>query len=70
MLLMEEKDFRGGICYAFHWYVKTNSKYMKDYTKNKELTYLKDLGVNNLYQFVCLIVTIREFQMGLRNISS
>ena len=43
---------------------------MKDYTKNKELTYLKDLGVNNLYQFVCLIVTIREFQMGLRNISS
>ena len=41
MLLMIEKDIRGRICHAVHRYVKANSKYMKDYDKNKDSWYLK-----------------------------
>ena len=33
MLLMVEKEIRGGIC---HRYATANNKYMKDYDKNKE----------------------------------
>ena len=40
MLLMVEKDVRGGICHAIHGHAKTNNKYMKDYDKNKESSYL------------------------------
>ena len=36
MLLMVKKGIRVGICHAIHRYAKTNSKYMKDYDKNKE----------------------------------
>ena len=35
MLLMVEKDIRGGICQAIHWYASANNKYMKNYDKNK-----------------------------------
>ena len=37
---MIEKRIRGGICHAIHRYVEANSKYMKDYNKNKESSYL------------------------------
>ena len=40
MLLMVEKDVRGGICHAIHRHAKTNNKYMKDYDKNKESSYV------------------------------
>ena len=49
MLLMVEKGIRGGICHSIYWYAKANNKYMKDYDKNKELTYLQYWDVNNLY---------------------
>ena len=49
MLLIVEKGIRGGICHAVYWYVKANSKYMKDYDKNKESIYLKFWDVNDLY---------------------
>ena len=49
MLLMVEKGIRGGICTAVHWYAKANNKYMKDYDKNKESSYLDYWDVNNLY---------------------
>ena len=49
MLLMIEKGIRRGICHAIHWYAKANNKYMKDYDKNKESSYLKYWDVNNLY---------------------
>ena len=49
MLLMVEKGIRGGICHAIHRYAKANNKYMKDYDKNKESSYLKYWDVNYLY---------------------
>ena len=49
MLLMVEKGIRGGICHAFYRYVKANNKYLKNYDKNKEPSYLKYWNVNNLY---------------------
>ena len=32
MLLIVEKDVRGGICHSIYRYTKTDNKYMKDYT--------------------------------------
>ena len=49
MLLIVEKGIRGGICHAIHRYVKANNKYMKDYDKNKESSYIQHLDANNLY---------------------
>ena len=49
MLLMVEKGIRGGIYHAIHKYATVNNKYMKDYDKNKESSYLKYWDVNNLY---------------------
>ena len=49
MLLMVEKGIRGGICHSIYQYAKANNKYMKDYDKNKESSYLQYWDVNNLY---------------------
>ena len=49
MPLMVEKRIRWGICLAIYQYVKANNKYIKDYDKNKESSYLKYWDVNNLY---------------------
>ena len=49
MLLMVENGIRGGICHAIHQYAKANNKYMKEYDKNKESSYLKYWDVNKLY---------------------
>ena len=49
MLLMVEKGIRGRICHAIHRYAKANNKYMKNYDKNKELSYIQYLDANNLY---------------------
>ena len=46
---MVEKSIRQGICNAIHRYAKTNNKYMKDYDKSKESTYLHYSDVNDLY---------------------
>ena len=46
MLLMVEK---GRICHAIDRYAKANTKYMKDYDKNKEPSYIQYLGTKNLY---------------------
>ena len=49
MLLMVEKGIRGGICHAMHIYAKANNKYMKDYYKDEEESFLEYLDANNLY---------------------
>ena len=49
MLSMVEKGIREGICHTINRYEKANNKYMKDYDKNKESSYLKYWNVNNLY---------------------
>ena len=54
MLLMIEKLIRGGICNTIHRCAKANDKYMKDYDKNKESSYLKYWEVNNLYGWAML----------------
>ena len=42
-LLTIQKGIRGGICQATHRYAKANNKYMKNYDKNNESSYLKYL---------------------------
>ena len=49
MILMVGKGIRGGICHVIHQYAKANHKYMKDYDKNKESSYLKYCDVNSLF---------------------
>ena len=45
MLLMIEEGIRGGICHSIHRY----AKYMKDYNKNIESSYIQHLDANNFY---------------------
>ena len=40
MLLFGEKGNRGRICHSTYRYAKANKKYMNDYDKNKEMSYL------------------------------
>ena len=47
MLLMFEEGIRGGICQSTHRYVKANNKYMKNYDKSIEASYL--MYLDNLY---------------------
>ena len=49
MLLVVEKGTRGGICQVTHRYAKANNKYMKNYNKNIESSYIEYLDANNLY---------------------
>ena len=49
MSLMIEKGIRGGICYVIHRYANGNNKYVKNYDKNIDSSYLMYLDANNLY---------------------
>ena len=46
---MVEEGIRGGIYHSIHRYGKANKKYMKNYDKNKESSYIQYLNANNLY---------------------
>ena len=49
ILLVVEKGIRGGICQSIYQFAKANRKYMKDYDKNKELSYIQYWDVNRFY---------------------
>ena len=49
MLLMVEKGIRGGICHAIYRYAKANNKYMKNFNKSKEESFIQYLDANSLY---------------------
>ena len=49
VLLMVENEIRGGICQATYKYAKANNKYMNNYDKNIELSYIELLDANNLH---------------------
>ena len=49
MLLTVEEIIRCELCHSINRYAKAIDKYIKDYCKNEELPYLKQLDVNNLY---------------------
>ena len=49
MFLIYEKGICGGICTKVHSYAVANNKYMKNYDKNKEPSFLMYVDANNLY---------------------
>ena len=49
MLLVIEKEIRGGICQATRRHLKANNKYMKNYDKSNQSSYIEYLDANNLY---------------------
>ena len=49
MFLIYEKGIRGGICNEVHSYAEASNKYMKNYDKNKESSFLMYVDANNLY---------------------
>ena len=49
MLLMVEKGIREGICHSIHRYAKANNKYIQNYNKDEESSYMQYLDSNNLY---------------------
>ena len=49
MLLMVEEEIRGGILHSINRHAKANNKYMNNYDKNEESSYVQYLDANNLY---------------------
>ena len=49
MLLMVENGITGGIYQVIHRHAKANNKYIKNYDRNIESSYLMHLDANNLY---------------------
>ena len=49
MLIIVEKGIRDGICHVIHKYAKAYNKYMKNYVKVMESSYIKYLDGKHLY---------------------
>ena len=45
---MELKEIRGRICNTIYSYAKANNKYIKNYDKNKESSYLNAVFENTM----------------------
>ena len=50
ILLMVANGIRGGIYHSIYQYAKANKKYIKNYDKNKESSYLQYWDVSNLHE--------------------
>ena len=60
---MVEEGIRGGICHSIHRYAKANNKYMKNYDKNEESSYIQCLDANNLCGWAMSIkLPVNEFK--------
>ena len=63
ILLMIENSIRGGMCQATYRYARANNKYMKNYDKNQESSYLEYLDANNLYGWaMCKKLPVNGFK--------
>ena len=51
MLLMIEKEIKGGICHSVYRHAKANNKFMKIYDVNNESSYIIYMDANNLYGY-------------------
>ena len=51
MLLMVDKGISWGIFHSVNRYAKANKKYMKDFDKSKESSYLTYCDLNNFYRW-------------------
>ena len=49
LLMIEIEGIRGRMCQSAHRYAKANNRYMKNYDKKTESSYLTYLDANNLY---------------------
>ena len=49
MLMMFDREIRGGITHTSKRYAEANNKYMKDYNQDKPSSYIQYLDANNLY---------------------
>ena len=49
MILIIEKGISSGICQTTHRFAKGNMKYIKNYDKNIESSYVEYLDADNLY---------------------
>ena len=60
---MFEKGIRGGMCQVSHHYTKANNKYLKNYDKNIDSSYIKYLDANDLYGWaMCKKLPVRDFK--------
>ena len=51
MLLMIEKEIKGGICHSVYRHAKANNKFMKIYDVNNESSYIIYMDANDLYGY-------------------
>ena len=51
MLNLFEKGIRGGMCQASYRYAKSNNKYMKNYDRSRESSFLMYVDANNLHGY-------------------
>ena len=63
MLIMYEEGTRGAMCQAAYRYAKANNKYMKNYDRNIESSFLEYADANNLYGWTMLqMLPVRNFK--------
>ena len=63
MLLMFQKGIKGGMRQATYRYAKANNKYMTNYDKNKESSYLEYHDAKNLYGYaMCKRLPVTSFK--------